>query len=256
MALRFTVLGTGTSSGVPTIGCTCSTCLSDDPRDKRLRTSLLVQSETTTVVIDTSADFRQQMLTHNIRALDAVVYTHHHFDHISGFDDVRAFNFVQKKSMPIYLLRETLLNLQNVFGYAFGKAEQVGGGLPMVSLNIIDQEPFTIGDITFQPIPLQHGILRVNGYRIGNVAYCTDTNFIPEESYQLLNGVEYCILDALRYHPHPTHFTVDEALVAARRIGAKKTYFTHIAHQLHHKTLLQELPPNIEPAYDGLSFQL
>lgn len=251
-----TVLGSGTSSGVPTIGCRCATCLSDDPRDKRLRPSLLVQSATTTIAIDTSSDFRQQMLRHNICALDAVVYTHHHFDHIGGFDDIRAYNFFLNRAMSIYLMEETFAELRRTFIYAFETPKQIGGGVPIVNTHIIDSEPFAIGDITCVPIPMMHGSLRVNGYRIDNFAYCTDTNNIPDSSLALLQGLDTLILDALRYHEHPTHFTVEQAIEIAQRIGARKTYFTHIAHNIRHAELDSALPENMALSYDGLTIEL
>ncbi|MBX7155351.1 MAG: MBL fold metallo-hydrolase [Bacteriodetes bacterium] len=254
--MKFTLLGTGTSTGIPMPTCTCTTCTSPDSRDKRLRPSLLVESNTTTIVIDTSSDFRQQMLAHQVMKLDGVVYTHHHFDHIGGFDDIRPYNFTSNSIMPIYALDRTAQALRTTFPYAFEKPEQLGGGVPEVTLNVIDAEPFTVQDIQFIPIPLYHGILRVNGYRIGNFAYCTDTNNIPEESYQLLEGVEVLILDALRYHEHPTHFTVEQAIEAATRIGAKQTYFTHIAHQILHHDLDTRLPQGINVGYDGLTIEL
>lgn len=254
--MKFTVLGSGTSSGVPTIGCSCPTCLSDDPRDKRLRTSLLIESDTTTVVIDTSSDFRQQMLRHNVHSLDAVVYTHHHFDHIGGFDDIRAFNFILNRPIHIYAMQETLAALQRTFAYAFEPPKQLGGGVPLVQVHHIDTTPFTVGDIALTPIPLLHGTMRVQGYRIGSLAYCTDTNHIPASSLPLLEGVEVLILDALRYHEHPTHFTVEQAIEVARAIGARQTYFTHIAHNITHAELENNLPTGIALSYDGLHFSL
>jgi phosphoribosyl 1,2-cyclic phosphate phosphodiesterase len=235
--MKFTILGSGTSTGVPLVACRCETCRSDDPHDKRLRPSLLVESATTTVVIDTSMDFRQQMLRANVMDLDAIVFTHHHVDHIGGFDDVRAFNFMLNKALPIYIMQETFDNVQRTFIYAFQEGVQKGGGVPVVVPKIIDSAPFCIGDIDFTPIPMMHGRMRVNGYRIGNFAYCTDTNFILEESFALLHNLDVLILDALRYDKHPTHYCVDEACAVAKRIGAKETYFTHIAHNIQHSTL-------------------
>lgn len=254
--MKIRVLGSGTSTGVPLVGCSCATCLSTDPRDKRLRPSVLVESETTTVVIDTSADFRYQMLRENVKKIDAVVFTHHHFDHIGGFDDVRAFNFMLRKALPIYLMQETLDNLERTFIYAFMDTGQKGGGVPVVEQHIIDKEVFTVGDIDFIPIPMMHGKMRVNGYRIGNFAYCTDTNFISEESFALLHNLDILILDALRYEAHTTHFSVDEALAVAKRIGAKQTYFTHIAHNIKHDDLESRLPQGIGICYDGLHFEI
>lgn len=254
--MKFTFLGSGTSTGVPLAGCRCETCLSKDPRDKRLRPSLLVESATTTVVIDTSADFRYQMLRLGVTKIDGVVFTHHHFDHIGGFDDLRAFNFLLRKALPIYLMEETMENLRRTYLYAFVDMGQKGGGVPVVEQHIIDKETFTLGDIEFLPVPMMHGKMRVNGYRIGNFAYCTDTNFIFEESFERLRGLDILILDALRYDSHPTHFTVDEAIACAQRIGAKKTYFTHIAHNILHADLAARLPDNIELSYDGLVIEL
>lgn len=254
--IRFTLLGTGTSSGIPTIGCKCAVCQSDNPKDKRLRCSLLIETNTTTVVIDTSTDFRQQMLKYNVDKLDAIVYTHQHFDHIGGFDDIRAFNFVQQKATPIFINKSTLNSLKKTFSYAFGEAVQTGGGLPLFEINEIDRDNFKIGDIEFEIIPLMHGIVEVLGFKIGNFAYCTDTNYIPDESLKKLNNLEILILDALRYHPHPTHFTVEESINIAQKLNANSTYFTHIAHQISHSELSKRLPNNIYLAFDGLSFEL
>lgn len=254
--MKFTLLGTGTSTGVPTVSCQCETCMSTDPKDKRLRVSLLIETENTTVVIDTSSDFRQQMLTHSVKKLDAVVYTHGHFDHIGGFDDLRAFNFTGGSPVPIYISKPTFNTLKSTYSYAFGNALQVGGGLPEGKFNFIDTEPFIIGDIPFEIIPLMHGKLPVLGFRIGDFAYCTDTNHIPEASMEKLQGLEVLILDALRYHKHPTHFTVDESLEIVAKLKPKQTYFTHIAHQIKHSDLDPKLPDGVNLAYDNLSIEI
>ncbi len=256
-ALTVTLLGTGTSTGVPTIACSCATCTSTDIRDKRLRPSIMVQSSTTTIVVDTTPDFRQQMLMTNTTKLDAVLYTHHHIDHIAGFDDIRCYNFKQEKAMPIYLMQETFDNLKRSFLYAFGYATQIGGGIPQVEVHIIDEQTFMIGDIPVQPIPMLHGNLAVLGFRFGNIAYCTDTNYIGEHSLRLLSGVEILILDALRYAPqHSTHYTVPEAIAVAEQIQPQITYFTHIAHNLKHSDTEAQLPSHIRLAYDGLTLHL
>lgn len=252
--LRFTILGSGTSTGIPVIGCDCATCQSEDWRDKRLRTSLLIESETTSVIIDTSTDFRLQCLKFGIKKLDGIVFTHHHIDHIAGFDDIRPFNFATRKPIPIYTIQETLDNLSRMFNYAFVIPDQIGGGIPQILVNIIDDQPFSVGDIAFQPIPMMHGNLRVNGYRIGDVAYCTDTNFIPKTSFELLKNLKILILDALRPIPHPTHFTIDESIVLSQKIGAEITYFTHLAHEAKHSKTESKLPERIKLAFDGLKF--
>lgn len=255
--INVTVLGTGTSTGVPSVACDCSTCRSDDPRDKRLRTSLLLSSPTTTVVIDTSSDFRQQMLTYDVLDLDAVIYTHHHFDHIGGFDDIRPYNFRSGKAMPIYAMAETINVLESTFPYAFGLVESTGAAIPSVDVHVIDAESFTVGDIPFTPIPLRHGkAMRVNGYRIGNFAYCTDTNFISEGSLDLLMGLDVLILDGLRWEPHPTHYTIDEAIGIVDRLRPRITYLTHVAHQVRHAEADSYLPSHIRMAWDGLQIQV
>lgn len=251
--MRCTLLGTGTSTGVPSVACECGTCTSTDPRDRRLRTSLLVQSATTTVVIDTSTDFRQQMLHHRILDVDAVVYTHHHFDHIGGFDDIRPYNFRSGKPLPIYALDETMDVLRSTFPYAFGLTTPNGTSVPSIDCHTIDDQAFRIGDIDLLPIPMYHGSsLRVNGYRIGPIAYCTDTNHIPERSLERLQGLDTLILDGLRWEPHPTHFTVEQALAVVERLQPRQTYLTHIAHQLRHADTEAMLPPHVRLAYDNL----
>lgn len=251
-----TVLGTGTSSGVPTIGCDCAVCTSDDPKNIRTRCAVLIQSDTTSIVIDAGTDFRQQMLAHRIKKLDAVIFTHHHFDHIGGFDDIRAFNFHTHKPMPIYTNKKTLKELQRTFVYSFSTPEQEGGGVPMVLPNIIGRDKFLIGDIHFEPLTLYHGNLEVLGFRVKDFAYCTDTNCIPERTLDKLQGVKILILDALRYTPHPTHFNIDEAIDIVGRINPDMTYFTHITHDVMHADLEAKLPKNIRLAYDGLKLRI
>jgi phosphoribosyl 1,2-cyclic phosphate phosphodiesterase len=251
--MRFTVLGSGTSTGVPSVACQCPTCLSDSPKNKRLRSSLLVQSNQATVVIDSSLDFRQQMLRYNVQSLEGIVYTHHHFDHIGGFDDTRPYAFASGKPLSIFGLAETIRCLEATFPYAFGIVESTGASVPNVLCNEIGELPFTIGDISFVPIPMFHGAtLRVNGYRIGNMAYCTDVNHIPESSLERLHGLTTLIIDGLRYEPHPTHFTITEALEVINQLQPKQAYLTHIAHQVEHHAVQATLPRNVALAYDGL----
>ncbi len=251
--MRFTVLGSGTSTGVPTVACECPTCRSSDPRDKRLRTSLLVESSTTRLVVDTSSDFRYQMLRTGVLELDAVVYTHHHFDHIGGFDDLRPYAFRRGSAMPVYAMNETIQVLRSTFPYAFGLVESTGASTPNVELHEIDDAPIRIGDIDITPIPMRHGaLMRVNGYRFGSLAYCTDTNYIPDTSLDLLRGLDTLILDGLRWEPHPTHFTIDQSLAIIAELKPRRSYLTHIAHQIRHALDAERLPSGVELCYDGL----
>ena len=254
--VRGTILGSGTSSGVPVIGCQCATCRSGDTRDTRLRASMMLETNGTRILIDTSNDFRAQMLGHGVRSLDAILYTHHHFDHISGFDDIRAFNYISGKPMDCYATEPTIRYIQHVFSYAFKTVVPPGGGVPLITMHVIEPaKPFAAAGVEIMPIPLKHGTLDVMGFRLGSVAYCTDCNAIPEQSLPLFHGVDVLILDALRYKPHPTHFTLDEAIAVARRIGARRTYFTHIAHEIKHADAEPLLPESIRIAYDGFTFE-
>ena len=249
----FTVLGSGTSTGVPSVACDCATCTSTDPRDRRLRTSVLVKTATTTVFIDTSPDFRYQMLTHGVMHIDGIVYTHHHFDHIGGFDDIRPYQFRSRAPMAVYAMRETLDVLHSTFPYAFGLVESTGASTPEVVEVVIDDEPFTIGDVTLLPIPMRHGKrLRVNGYRIGSVAYCTDVNHIPRSSLDRLRNLDTLIIDGLRFEEHPTHFTVPQALSIIEELKPRQAFLTHIAHQIRHADVEPQLPNHVRLAYDGL----
>ncbi len=255
--IQITVLGSGTSMGVPTIACNCPTCTSDDPKDFRMRSSLLIESETTTVLIDTSSDFRAQMLKHKIKNIDAILFTHHHFDHISGFDDIRPLNFINNSVTPIYATEKTLKELRRVFVYAFEEPEQIGGGVPHIEINTITPyTPIQIGDIELLPIRLWHGKLEVMGFIIKDFAYCTDTNCIPDESLEYLKGKDTLIIDALRHHKHETHFCLPESLEIADNLGIRQTYFTHIAHQIKHSEVEQTLPEGRNLAYDGLTFYI
>ncbi|RMF61434.1 MAG: MBL fold metallo-hydrolase [Calditrichaeota bacterium] len=249
------ILGSGTSMGVPMVGCDCRVCQSENPKDKRLRTSAFIRVGDVQILIDTSIDYRQQMLQHGIKRLDAVIYTHHHVDHILGMDDLRSFNFIHRCSIPIYGNRETLSHIKRIFKYAFGSDASVSA-VPQITMNEISNHPFQVKGVEITPIPLLHGDLPILGFRIGDFAYCTDTNKIPESSYPLLKNLKVLILDALRYQPHPTHFSVDEAVQEALKIGATETYFTHISHRILHDETEKSLPPGIHLAYDGLRLTL
>ncbi len=253
--MRVQVLGSGTSSGVPTLGCSCATCTSTDPRDRRLRPSVWICSENTSVIIDTSSDFRQQCIEAQVRHVDAVVYTHHHYDHIAGFDDLRAYNYISGGPMPLYLMSETLQHMQRIFDYAFFANPNNQSSRPLVEPHEIGTDQFKIDDLTFTPLPLKHGDMSVLGYRVGDFAYCTDCNYVTDLALSRLEGIDTLILDALRYKAHPTHFSLDAALSVARTINARRTYFTHIAHDLRHDVVSRQLPDGVELAYDGLTLE-
>ncbi len=249
--LKLTVLGSGTSVGVPTIGCTCKVCKSSDPRNRRLRPSLLVRWGEHNVVIDTGPDFREQALAADISKLDAILYTHAHADHILGIDDLRPFNYHQRGPIPIHCTASTLEVIQRVFAYIFhaGPSES---SRPRIQPVIFGGDTFEIAGLSFLPIPLKHGSGPCHGFRFGGAAYLTDHSVIPEESMPLLEGLDVLFLDALRYKPHPTHSTVDQSLKTVERLKPRRTYFTHISHDLEHERAESLLPPNVRLAYDGL----
>jgi phosphoribosyl 1,2-cyclic phosphate phosphodiesterase len=234
------------------IGCDCSTCRSDDPRDTRLRPSLFVRADDgTSVLIDAGPDLRAQALRHRITRVDGIVFTHGHADHILGIDDVRRFNSLMRQPMKVFGDALTLDEIRRMFGYVFDPATPRGGGIPQLELTVV-QGPFTVGGLPIVPVPIWHGRRLILGLRIGRFAYLTDCSAIPDESWPLLQGVEVVVLDALRHRPHPTHFSLDEAIAAARRIGARQTYFTHMCHDLPHAATTALLPEGIALAYDGL----
>lgn len=249
--ITVTILGSGTSHGIPMIACDCPVCTSVDPHDHRMRPSILIQYENTTLLVDTSPELRLQCLANHVRRVDAVLYTHFHVDHVAGMDDLRRFNWLQNGAIPVYGQQATLDRLQVMFPYVFETANSYPSAVPNLNLHAIDG-PFEVGGRTITPIPLLHGKLPVLGFRVGNFAYCTDVSEIPAGSWPLLHNLDVLILDALRKRPHPTHFNLEQAVSHAKQLGAKQTYFTHIAHELPHEETNRELPPKMALAHDKL----
>ncbi len=253
--MRITFLGTGTSHGVPMIGCDCATCRSTDPRDSRLRTSLYIEDTRAGVLVDCGPDLRTQALAHNVRRVDAIVFTHGHADHIVGLDDVRQFNRIKQGPVTCYGDAQTLDDIRQMFSYVFDPGAPKGGGIPQLDLVEVDG-PFDINGLRFQPVPILHGNRQILGLRVGTFAYLTDCSRIPDASWPLLEGLDTVVLDALRDRPHPTHFTLAEAMEAATRIGARRTLFTHMCHDLRHAPTCARLPKGMSLAYDGLTIDL
>jgi phosphoribosyl 1,2-cyclic phosphate phosphodiesterase len=251
-SVQLLFLGTGTSAGVPMIGCYCPVCTSTDPRDKRTRASVVISYDDTRVLVDTTPELRLQCVANHVDSIDAVVYTHAHADHIMGLDDVRRFNALSNKPLEVWADQRTHDVVDRTFGYAFRESDpQSKVSRPHLIRRIIGP-PFEIGRMKWTPISLFHGDLPILGFRIGSLAYCTDVSRIPEESFDLLKNVELLVLDGLQFHEHPTHFSIPQAIEAAHRIGANMTYLTHIAHGVHHESASQRLPPTVALAYDGL----
>ena len=253
-SLELTVLGSGTSMGVPTLGCHCAVCESKDSHDKRMRPSVLLSYGGHNVVIDTTPDFRTQAMAAHIDRLDAILYTHSHADHIFGLDDIRPYNLRQKAAIPIYAADATLQTLKKSFAYIFENAP-IGSSLPGVDLHAIEG-PFALFGAEVTPVPAIHGPGRVLGFRFGNTAYLTDFSTIPESSKALLKGLDHFILDALRYVPHPMHSTVDQSLALVEELKPTHAWFTHICHDLGHEQINAKLPENVRLAYDGLCFEV
>lgn len=250
--MRITLLGTGTSHGVPMIGCPCATCRSNDPRDRRWRPSIYIELPSgAAVLVDTSPDLRAQALAFGLTRVDAILFTHSHADHILGLDEVRRFNVLQKACIPCYGDAPTIAAIRRTFAYIFDPETPVGGSIPQLRLFTI-AGPFSVGGAELMPVPLYHGRRLILGFRVGRFAYLTDCSAIPDASWSLLDGLDIVVLDALRDRPHPTHFTVAQAIEAAGRIGARQTYFTHICHDLPHAATNARLSAGVELAYDGL----
>ncbi len=250
--MKISFLGTGTSQGVPLIGCDCEVCTSDDKRNNRLRSSIWVETPEASIVIDAGPDFRYQMLRQEVKKLDAIVFTHGHKDHVAGLDDVRAYNFFSKKAMQVYATEETQEVLKREFSYVFSGVSYPG--IPQITLNTINEhDPFSINGVALTPILVKHMYMDVLGFRIGDFTYITDANYIADAEIEKIRGSKALVLNALRHEKHPSHFTLKEAIEVAQNIGAEHTYFTHISHQLGtHEAIDSQLPEGIHLSYDGL----
>jgi phosphoribosyl 1,2-cyclic phosphate phosphodiesterase len=250
---RFTFLGTGTSTGIPMLACPCETCTSDDPRDRRLRSSALVASEAGRIVIDTTPEFRLQCLAHEVDSLDAVFLTHDHADHIAGLDDVRAFTIRTKRPLPVYCHARTAALLRERFAYIFDPPNPEVT-VPLVDLRVIDRDPVEVAGLRVEPLPVFHGPEEILAYRIGSLAYVTDVNRIPDETWLRLEGLEVLILDAVRHHPHPTHYSLPEALDVIQRLRPRQAWLTHVNHNILHARDSALLPEGVGFAVDGQAF--
>ena len=245
-------LGTGSSAGTPVIGCGCNTCLSSDPRNKRARCSIAVQMEDGAILlVDTGPDLRLQALRERITRLDGVLYTHYHADHLNGLDDLRSFCHLQRQPIPVYGNEATMQGIVQRFGYAFPEHEQHHWDKPVLKAHVVDV-PFVAGGVEVVPIPVMHGKYEILGYRIGKMAYLTDVSDISPQSLEKLYGLDFLLLDCLRYRPHHTHFNLEQALAWAEKIGARETFLIHMTHELEFSELSAHLPAGIRPAYDGL----
>ena len=259
--MKVKILGTGTSQGIPVIGCTCRTCTSTNPKDKRLRTSAYIEVDGLKLLIDTSVDFRQQMLDNNIIDLDAVLYTHHHVDHILGLDDLRQINQRYDKFIDIYGNKLTIDEIKVTFRYAFDQNPDIEKlvihqAVPLINAHYIKNEKFTIKGVEIIPVEVMHGNLPIFGYRVGGFAYITDASEIPEEEQKKLHGLDVLIINALRERPHPSHLNIKQATELAQKLKAKETYFTHMTHDILHDEVNGALPENIGLGYDGMTFNI
>ena len=249
-----TFLGSGTSHGVPMIGCTCEVCQSPDPHDRRMRPSIYLEVDGgPSVLVDTSTDLRQQALAFGVVKVDAILMTHSHADHVMGMDEVRRFNVLNHGAIPVHASAATGSELRRIFQYVFEPPSQKGGGIPQIVLHGIDG-PFTVGALTVQPIPLLHGTLPILGYRFGSFAYLTDASTIPDEAWPMLEGLDVLVLNALRHRSHPTHFSLSEAAAVVERLQPRRAFFTHVCHDLAHAITNRSLPEGMALAFDGLRF--
>jgi phosphoribosyl 1,2-cyclic phosphate phosphodiesterase len=252
--MRVTVLGSGTSHGVPMIGCECAVCMSTDPRDKRTRPSIVVELPTGTILVDTAPELRLQAVAHKVRRVDAVLFTHTHADHVHGIDDLRAYNARQRGAIPLYGSPASMEDIRVRFDYIFAQS-YLGGGLPLLDLHPVEG-PFAVLGHTVVPVVVLHGQLPVYGYRFGRFAYVTDCSAIPAPSMALLRDLDVLILDALRHKPHPTHFNIAQALEAIAALQPRQAFLTHLTHDVSHRRVAGELPEGVELAYDGLVFEV
>jgi phosphoribosyl 1,2-cyclic phosphate phosphodiesterase len=250
--LKITILGTGTSQGIPVIACNCIVCRSTDYKDKRLRVSVLIETGDKTIVIDSGPDFRYQMLRANVKDLDAILFTHEHKDHVAGLDDIRPFNYLLKKDIEIYATERVQHALKREFSYIFAEAHYPG--LPQIDLNTISDELFSVGETVIVPLDIMHYKLPILGFRINDFVYITDAKTVSEETIAKIKGAKVLVVNALQKEQHISHFTLDEAIEFAQKIGAEQTYLTHISHNMGlHEVVEKELPDNIKLAYDGLT---
>jgi phosphoribosyl 1,2-cyclic phosphate phosphodiesterase len=257
--MRLTFLGTGTSFGVPQVGCTCAVCRSPDPRDKRTRSGAVLQAEGATILIDTPPELRLQLIAGGVDRIDAVIYTHEHADHVNGIDDLRIFSVRRQRALPIYGPAETLERLQTSFGYIFDDEvlPYEGTSKPNLELHVLEPgKPVKVAGVDTLPLAFPHGHLRVFGYRFGNLAYITDVKAISPPERELLRGLDVLVLNALWWRTHPTHLSINEAIETARSLGARRTYLTHLTHETGHAQLEGQLPPGVLPAYDGLTVEI
>jgi phosphoribosyl 1,2-cyclic phosphate phosphodiesterase len=257
--MRLTFLGTGTSFGVPQIGCGCPVCRSADPRDQRTRSGAVLETGEATILIDTPPELRVQLIRAGLSHIDAVIYTHEHADHINGIDDLRIFSVRRREPLPLYGPVETLERVRSSFNYIFDETVRPFEGTSKPSLTLHAVEPngaIRVAGIEVLPLAFQHGHLRVFGYRFGNLAYLTDVKSIGPAERERLRGLDVLVLNALWWRPHPTHMSIPEAIETARSLGAGRTYLTHLTHETGHAELAEKLPPDIQPAYDGLTVEV